>query len=109
MRRSESLEAVRRASLDQVDRARCLRNAYDTRCPSRRTVRPMVETKTRRGRSRPGIYQRRGVAPPGVVYDDHHINRLVMFYTAASSWGSAISALPSMTRRRALARDSTPM
>src|SRR5579862_2301331 len=60
MRRSEPLEAVRRASLDQVDRVRCLRNAYDTRCPSRRTVRPMVETKTRRGRSRPGVYQRRG-------------------------------------------------
>ena len=42
------------------------------------------------------------VTSPDVVYDDHHINLVLMFYTAVSSSGRSSSPAPGMTRIRAL-------
>ncbi len=50
-----------------------------------------------------------GVASPDVVYDDHHTNLRLMFYTAVSSSGRAFSPLPGITRIRALDSDSADM
>ena len=49
------------------------------------------------------------VASPDVVYDDHHTNLVLMFYTAVSSWGRASSPAPAIRRMRALVRDSADM
>jgi hypothetical protein len=49
------------------------------------------------------------VASADVVYDDHHTNLGLMFYTAASSAGMESSRSPSSTRMRARARDSADM
>ena len=49
------------------------------------------------------------VASPDVVYDDHHINLVLMFYTAVSSSGRASSPAPAMTRMRARISDSADM
>jgi hypothetical protein len=49
------------------------------------------------------------VTSPRVVYDDHHINLGLMFYTAVSSSGRASSPVPGMTRSRALVRESADM
>ncbi len=49
------------------------------------------------------------VASGDVVYDDHHTNLGVMFYTAASSSARTSSPAPAMTRMRALVRDSADM
>ena len=57
----------------------------------------------RSGRSAAGRVSRR-VTSTGVVYDDHHINRASLFYTAGSSAGvftSSPSVLKSCRRARA--------
>jgi hypothetical protein len=49
------------------------------------------------------------VASPDVVYDNHHTNLGLMFYTAACSSGSSSFRSPSMTRMRARVSDSADM
>ena len=61
------------------------------------------------GRVHNDLVSPQGVASRDVVYDDHHTNLGLMFYTAASSARRSFSPAPSITRMRALARDSADM